>query len=175
MDDYNGKQREAIGLLGMDEAKRMGLLEPGRLSAQSLNCPKCGYPDTYDGNHYKGIYVTGRPCGHCGYTHTGGLDIVNQAGEDVEVAVEELTRKEVLEGLHAMRDQCRPPSFFSTQLSRAIAYLETDPAEALAEDYAARMVDRAFAIESHAELQHTLGKAAGLREAARMLRDKDSR
>lgn len=28
-------------------------------------CPECGYPDTKDGQHFKGIYTSGMPCPHC--------------------------------------------------------------------------------------------------------------
>lgn len=28
-------------------------------------CPECGYPDTKDGQHFKGIYASGMPCPHC--------------------------------------------------------------------------------------------------------------
>ncbi len=30
-------------------------------------CPNCGYPDTFDGEHYKGLYVKGQKCDHCGF------------------------------------------------------------------------------------------------------------
>lgn len=31
----------------------------------ATQCPKCGYPDTKDGQHFKGIYTSGMPCPHC--------------------------------------------------------------------------------------------------------------
>ena len=31
------------------------------------NCPKCGYPNCFNGDQYFGIYIVGRPCGKCGY------------------------------------------------------------------------------------------------------------
>lgn len=159
MDDYNTKQREAIGLLGMDEAKRMGLLEPVRLNDD--------------------------------------MDIVNQSGGDVEVSVSELrgnfpcAREDVLDCLKwarcgAVYEDARTGRkmiyVYVEALDRAIAYLETDPAEALAEDYAARMERTADIGYYEATLQvnqqrndFLRGRATGLREAARMLRDKDSR
>lgn len=30
-------------------------------------CLECGYPDTKDGQHFKGIYMSSMPCPHCGY------------------------------------------------------------------------------------------------------------
>jgi len=30
-------------------------------------CPECGYPDTKDGQHFKGIYNPQLPCDHCKY------------------------------------------------------------------------------------------------------------
>ena len=29
------------------------------------SCPNCGFPDTHDGWHYKGVYTFGDPCPHC--------------------------------------------------------------------------------------------------------------
>lgn len=34
----------------------------------SDKCPGCGYPDTKDGKHYKGIYTRGEMCPHCKQT-----------------------------------------------------------------------------------------------------------
>jgi hypothetical protein len=31
------------------------------------SCPNCGYPDTKDGQHFKGIYSSGMPCPYCQY------------------------------------------------------------------------------------------------------------
>lgn len=33
-----------------------------------MNCPKCGYPNTFDGAQYKGVYTPGTPCSHCFYS-----------------------------------------------------------------------------------------------------------
>jgi hypothetical protein len=33
----------------------------------NIGCPACGYPDTFDGGHYKGIYSPGEKCSMCGY------------------------------------------------------------------------------------------------------------
>lgn len=34
-------------------------------------CPRCGYPETKDGGHYKGVYLKGQPCGLCGFLESG--------------------------------------------------------------------------------------------------------
>lgn len=86
-------------------------------------------------------------------------------------------RGEVLEGLRQLladlmtEYDCEGDS----RISAAIAYLETDRAEALAEDFAARMVEKAEVVESGARTPYQFGRGAGLREAARMLRDKERR
>jgi len=66
-------------------------------------------------------------------------------------------------------------------LAAAITYLKTDPAEALAEDYADRLEAVAETWDTESLLWEGTqsialrGRAAGLREAAYMLRDKESR
>jgi len=47
-------------------------------------CPKCGYPDTFDGQHFKGIYTPGEPCSHC--------DAVEGEGDEVKDHVHTLVR-----------------------------------------------------------------------------------
>jgi hypothetical protein len=45
-----------------------GVLDPIRREENNMptnKCPGCGYPDTTDGAHYKGIYTPGRQCPHC--------------------------------------------------------------------------------------------------------------
>lgn len=32
------------------------------------SCPMCGYPDTEDGQHFKGIYTFEKPCPHCRFS-----------------------------------------------------------------------------------------------------------
>lgn len=40
----------------------------------SEKCPGCGYPSTFEGKHYKGIYTPGRRCDNCGYLEKGPPD-----------------------------------------------------------------------------------------------------
>lgn len=46
------------------------------MKVKPSGCPNCGYPDTKDGKHFKGIYRTGAPCDHCGAS-------IRVEGEDV--------------------------------------------------------------------------------------------
>jgi hypothetical protein len=82
--------------------------------------------------------------------------------------------------LRLLREQQAIPGL-ECPLDRAIAYLEGDPAEALAEDYAARMEAVAGTWDDEAatsignDARSLRSRANGLREAACMLRDKESR
>lgn len=41
------------------------------MKVKPSGCPRCGYPDTKDGSHYKGIYLPGQPCDLCGLLESG--------------------------------------------------------------------------------------------------------
>jgi hypothetical protein len=48
------------------ELNRLATLDDAARSAKTrVGCPHCGYPDTYDGQHFKGIYEHNKPCPHC--------------------------------------------------------------------------------------------------------------
>ena len=43
-------------------------------------CPRCGYPDTNDGEHFKGVYTPGKPCDLCGYEAKGATGYTQMPG-----------------------------------------------------------------------------------------------
>ena len=51
----------------------------------SDHCPKCGYPDTFDGEHYKGIYTPGKKCSNCEF-----IDVDNAFSPSVRELVDEM-------------------------------------------------------------------------------------
>lgn len=46
-------------------------------------CPECGYPDTHDGRHFKGLYDPAKPCSHCGYEARLARGVPSQVLDDL--------------------------------------------------------------------------------------------
>lgn len=53
----------------------------------SKQCPECGYPDTKDGQHFKGIYKSGMPCPHCQFFQ--GRITLEEVAENLKVTTSE--------------------------------------------------------------------------------------
>jgi len=48
-------------------------------------CPKCGYPETFDGSSFKGLYTAGRVCDGCGYCEEPQPTAEDEPAEQVSV------------------------------------------------------------------------------------------
>lgn len=70
----------------------------------NVQCPSCGYPDTKDGQHFKGIYEIDQRCPHCGYTKG-----VMYTAEEREMMLAKM--KQASEIFYALAQQTRVHQF----------------------------------------------------------------